>query len=176
MSDQTKYVVNSVIRNAQPEDAASIVSFYNIVGGETDYLSFGRDEYPQSADEVAQSIDHMKGCSGNCMLLMLEGEEIVGIGTIDSSTKHRFLHVGTLGIVISQSHAGKGLGRMLMNALIEWSKNNRQTEKITLVTRADNERAIALYEKLGFEREGLFCKDSYDGERYYDSLSMALFL
>lgn len=176
MSDQTKSAVNSVIRNAQPGDAARIVGFYNIVGGETDYLSFGRGEYPQSVDEVAQSIEHMKGAVGNCMLLMLEGEEIVGIGTIDSSTKHRFLHVGTLGIVISQSHAGKGFGRVLMNALIEWSKNNGQTEKITLVTRADNERAIALYEKLGFEREGVFCKDSYDGERYYDSLSMALFL
>ncbi|WP_243458016.1 GNAT family N-acetyltransferase [Sporosarcina sp. Te-1] len=50
------------------------------------------------------------------------------------------------------------------------------TKKITLVTRAYNERAIALYEKLGFQQEGIFRQDSYDGERYYDSLSMALFL
>ncbi|QTD39449.1 GNAT family N-acetyltransferase [Sporosarcina sp. Te-1] len=63
-----------------------------------------------------------------------------------------------------------------MNALIDRSKGNGLTKKITLVTRAYNERAIALYEKLGFQQEGIFRQDSYDGERYYDSLSMALFL
>ncbi|WP_432353141.1 GNAT family N-acetyltransferase [Sporosarcina sp. A2] len=176
MSVQAQSDGDFAIRNAHPEDAAHIVEFYNRVGGETDYLSFGCDEYPQSADEVAQSISGMEESVGNCMLLMMNNEEIVGIGTIDSSSKKRFHHVGTLGIVICQSHAGKGLGRVLMNALIDWSKENGRIEKITLVTRADNEWAIALYEKLGFEREGVFRKDSYDGERYFDSLSMALFL
>ncbi|REB05504.1 N-acetyltransferase [Sporosarcina sp. BI001-red] len=176
MTDITKPIEEITIRNAQPEDAESIVKFYNVVGGETDYLSFGGDEYPQSADAVAASIKNMEEEKGNCMLLLMEGERIVGMGTIDSSTKRRFLHVGTLGIVIRQSHAGKGLGLLLMNALINWSKDNGQTEKIMLVTRADNEVAIGLYEKLGFKQEGVFHQDSFDGERYYDSLSMALFL
>lgn len=177
MQDFLKNEIEKItIRDAKQEDTSLIVEFYNVVGGETDYLSFGQDEYPQTAEGLAQSIEDMKQSKGTCMLLMLDGEEIVGIGTIDSSSKRRFLHVGTLGIVIRQSHAGKGLGRLLMNALIDWAKENGQTEKITLITRADNERAVALYEKLGFKQEGVFHKDSFDGERYYDSLSMALFL
>lgn len=176
MPDFTETIEGITIRDAKQEDASHIVAFYNVVGGETDYLSFGQDEYPQTAKELAHSIEGLKQSKGSCMLLMMDGEEIVGIGTIDSSPKRRFLHVGTLGIVIRQSHAGKGLGRTLMIALIDWAKENGQTEKITLITRSDNERAVALYEALGFTQEGVFHKDSFDGEQYYDSLSMALFL
>lgn len=164
------------IRHANPLDANQIVTFYNNVGGETDYLSFGQDEYPRTVNEMTQSLEELDAANGNCMLLIMAGEEITGIGTIDSSSKSRFLHVGTLGIVISQSHAGKGLGRVMMNALIDWCKHNGQTEKVSLVTRSDNKRAIALYESLGFEQEGIFRKDSYVNGTYYDSLSMALFL
>ncbi|GKV56569.1 N-acetyltransferase [Sporosarcina sp. NCCP-2222] len=172
----TQSIEELAIRHARPEDGAAIVEFYNEVGGETDYLSFGQGEYPQTADEVVRSIEGTANSSGSCMLLMKEGERIIGIGTIHSSPKFRFKHVGVLGIVIRLSHCGNGLGRQLMNALIDWSKGNGLTKKITLVTRADNDRAIALYEKLGFQQEGIFRQESFDGERYYDSLSMALFL
>ena len=63
-----------------------------------------------------------------------------------------------------------------MNELIDRSKANGQTKKISLITRADNTNAIILYESLGFKQEGLFQYDTYDGTQYYDSLSMALFL
>ncbi|AQU80976.1 hypothetical protein AJGP001_03030 [Planococcus faecalis] len=169
-------IVTYAIRSAQPEDGTKIIEFYNRVGGETDYLSFGHDEYSLSAESLTQVIVQMKKFKGTCMFLVIEGEEILGIGTIDSSSKPRYRHVGTLGIVISQSHTGNGLGRVLMNTLIDWAKTNGQTEKISLVTRADNERAIALYKKVGFEQEGTFYRDVYDGERYYDNLSMALYL
>lgn len=176
MLDNSEPLSAIVLRNAQTEDAKAIIEFYNIVGGETDYLSFGEGEYSHTQADLAKSIDEMKGSEGNCMLLMMDGEKIVGIGTIDSSPKARFRHVGILGIVMLQSHAGIGIGHKLMQALIDWCKENDQTKKITLVTREDNERAITLYEKFGFHEEGRFHQDSYDGEKYYDSLSMALLL
>ncbi len=176
MSGKLESLEQAILRNAHPKDAADIIGFYNLVGGETDYLSFGQGEYAQTENELAKSIGDMNESNGSCMLLMMERKAIIGIGTIVSSPKARFRHVGELGIVIRQSHAGNGLGRKLMHALIDWCKENDQTRKITLVTRADNDRAIALYEKLGFQQEGRFYQDSFDGEQYYDSHSMALFL
>ncbi len=166
----------NIIRKAQSEDAKRIIEFYNRVGGETDFLSFGRNEYTQTIKEVERTIESVTNSSGSCMLLLMKNNEIVGIGTIDSSLKPRLRHIGILGIVIRQSHIGKGLGRTLMNELIDRSKANGQTKKISLITRADNTNAIILYESLGFKQEGLFQYDTYDGTQYYDSLSMALFL
>lgn len=164
------------IRHAKPEDGERIVTFYNKVGGETDYLSFGLNEYPQSVADLTKVIEQTSETGSNCIFIVFEKDEVIGVGTIDSSPKRRYRHVGTLGIVISQLHTGKGVGRALMTVLINWAKENKRIEKISLVTRADNKRAIVLYEDVGFIQEGLFRRDAFDGQRYYDSLSMALFV
>ncbi|ANU26390.1 hypothetical protein I858_005000 [Planococcus versutus] len=151
------------IRHAKPEDGERIVTFYNKVGGETDYLSFGLNEYPQSAADLTKVIEQTSETSSNCIFIVLEKDKVIGVGTIDSSPKRRYRHVGTLGIVISQLHTGKGVGRVLMTMLINCAKENKRIEKISLVTRADNKRAIVLYENVGFIQEGLFGRDAFDG-------------
>jgi hypothetical protein len=39
------------LREATKDDAKSIIDFYNIVGGETTYLSFGEDEYKVTIEQ-----------------------------------------------------------------------------------------------------------------------------
>lgn len=41
---------NIIFRNPIVEDAKNIVDFYNFVGGETSYLSFEKDEYPNTVN------------------------------------------------------------------------------------------------------------------------------
>jgi RimJ/RimL family protein N-acetyltransferase len=62
--------------------------------------------------------------------------------------------VVSLGMSIIASHRGRGGGRLLMAALIEHARG-MDCHKIELEVWPDNERAIALYEKFGFEVEGL---------------------
>ena len=57
--------------------------------------------------------------------------------------------VTLMNIVISPSCQGKGLGRLLLKALISLSKINDE-EEIWLEVRVSNLSAIALYDKLGF--------------------------
>ncbi|YBV88687.1 GNAT family N-acetyltransferase [Bacillus sp. PK9-021] len=84
--------------------------------------------------------------------------------------------MGTLGIVVDKSYSGLGLGRQLMIELIEWARMNKQTKKIELVTREDNQRAISLYKQLGFQIEGLKEKDTYINGLYYNTMLMGLHL
>jgi RimJ/RimL family protein N-acetyltransferase len=102
--------------------------------------------------------------------------EIISIATINSSQKERTKHVGTLGIVIYKKYTGLGLGRLLMNDLIEWAKQNAVTKKISLVTNETNTVAIELYKKLGFEVEGLLKKDNFINGNYNNTIIMALLL
>ena len=57
-------------------------------------------------------------------------------------------------IAVASSHQGKGLSKMLMDAVVESTKNNG-ADKIMLEVRASNVPAIALYTKYGFEKVGL---------------------
>jgi ribosomal-protein-alanine N-acetyltransferase len=56
--------------------------------------------------------------------------------------------VQTIAVVPEQRSAG--LGRRLMNALLQTAEE-RRARRIFLEVRADNPRAIALYASLGFE-------------------------
>lgn len=164
----------AVLREAIPADAQSIIDFYNIVGGESDFLSFGKNEFIRSPDEYANYIETVAAEDNSIMLLAVINGAIASIATINSSQRARSLHNGTLGIVISEQYTGYGLGKKMMMELIQWAKQNSITKKISLVTREDNLRAIDLYEKLGFEEEGRLKNDTYMNGRYYSAVLMGL--
>lgn len=164
------------LRTAEKDDAQSIIDFYNFIGGETDFLSFGKNEFPRGLSEEENSIDATKNEENSIMLMAIEGKEIAAIVTINSSQKPRFKHVGVLGIGIKKSFCGLGLGNILMDKVINWAKNNGITKKISLITRIDNLNAIKLYENKGFKVEGTFEKENLVKDIYYDSLYMSLIL
>lgn len=164
------------IKEATQNDAQQIIEFYNIVGGETDFLSFGGNEFKRDVEEYEAYLESTRLEENSIILLATLNDEIISIATINSSQKSRIKHVGTLGIVISQRFIGQGLGRKMMEQLIQWATSNGITRKISLITREDNAVAIELYEKLGFEKEGLLIKDNLIGGIYYNSLMMGLFI
>lgn len=164
------------IREPHLEDAEIIVNFYNFVGGETTFLSFEKDEYPLNVDEQKESIISIKNHPACIMLLAMDGEEIAGIGTIHSGNKVKSRHQGELAIVVAKKYQGKGIGKELMNNLIDFCRSNGVTTRIQLDTRCDNEVAVKLYEKLGFEIEGKLPNTTLIDGTYYDLYVMGLML
>lgn len=168
--------IEVTVRRATKDDAQKMIDFYNVVGGETDFLSFGANEFKRDLQEYEEYITATSNEPSSIMLLALIDSEIISIATINSSQKERTKHVGTLGIVISKKYTGLGLGRLLMNDLIEWAKQNGVTKKISLVTNETNTVAIELYKKLGFEVEGLLKKDNFINGNFNNTVIMGLLL
>lgn len=168
--------IEVTVRRATKDDAQKMIDFYNVVGGETDFLSFGANEFKRDLQEYEEYITATSNEPSSIMLLALIDSEIISIATINSSQKERTKHVGTLGIVISKKYTGLGLGRLLMNDLIEWAKQNGVTKKISLVTNETNTVAIELYKKLGFEVEGLLKKDNFINGNFNNTIIMGLLL
>lgn len=100
-----------LIREATLADAQQMINFYNVVGGETDFLSFGKDEFTIDVADFQTSIQKAQQLQGSVMYLAFANSEIISIATIDSPLKKRVKHVGTLGIVISEAYTGLGLGK-----------------------------------------------------------------
>lgn len=120
------------IREAAPKDAEKMIAFYNRVGGESDFLSFGEGEFLTPLSEYELFLASVKQ-EQNALIVVAEKEEkITSIASITSSQNPRNKHVGTLGIVVEKSYSGLGLGRQLMIELIEWARTNKQTKKSNL--------------------------------------------
>jgi len=163
-----------IIRQAEKEDARELIDFYNVVGGETDFLSFGKDEFMADLDAEVKYIENIKNEDNSNFIIATINEKIIGAASITSIQKRKMKHVGTLGIVIKEEYCGLGIGGILIDNLVNWSKQNGITKKISLLTRCDNYNAIELYKKKGFEIEGTLRRDNYENGKYYDTYTMGL--
>ena len=105
---------------------------------------------------------------------LIEGEVV---GWIDISPKYfeGFKHSGELGMGVYAAHRGQGIGTQLMEAALGAAKE-KGLERVELEVYQSNAPAIKMYEKFGFETEGLKQKArKLDGE-YEHIVFMALFL
>lgn len=166
---------NSSLVISRPEcsDAGAIIDFLNKVGGETDYLTFGLNEFPLSIHEETAIISECLEQDFNLMIIARIGDEIVAQLFLDRSHKPRLQHIGDLGLAVSKKHWGKSIGVHMMLAAVEWAKL-KNISKIQLLVRSDNERAVQLYQKLGYKIEGTITRSVKINGTYFDNYSMGL--
>ena len=105
--------------------------------------------------------------------LALDGTRVVGGCDILSGDRETLRHRGELGMFVVPEWRGKGIGERLLTACLAKAKTNGIT-RVELEVRADNEPAIRLYRRVGFQdecvkRQGL----RFDGI-YYDTICMYL--
>ena len=103
----------------------------------------------------------------------LNQAEVVGWADIFPAWAHAVSHCGSLGMGVHPSYRGQGLGGRLLAACIQkaWTKG---LTRIELEARADNEAAIALYEKFGFKHEALKAQAMRFNGEYFDAVQMRL--
>ncbi len=162
-----------IISSASVDDAEDIVSFLNIIGGETDFLTFGLDNFPFSVQEEKNIITE---CGKDGQSLMLVGKidnKIVSQLFIERSPMERLSHIGVIGITVARDHWRKSIGKKMMLSALEWAISTKIT-KLQLNVRCDNDHAIQLYKKLGFHIEGTVTRSVRIGDEYFDNYLMGL--
>lgn len=102
------------------------------------------------------------------------GNEIIaGMAGLHVSANHRLRHSGAVGIMVHKSYQGMGLGSTLMKTLLDIADNWLMLVRVELTVFTDNEKAINLYKRLGFEEEGLKRKAAIRNGKYEDEYLMA---
>ena len=164
-----------LIREASADDAEEMLHYNNIVGGETDFLSFGADTFNISPEKEARFLERFKNSKKDLMLVALDGDKIVANASVEGDRRARYSHRSELSITVLKEYWGKGIGSALMERMISFSRDAGY-KSIFLDVRADNERAIALYSKFGFLEIGLY-KDYFNIEgKFFDAKLMVLYL
>jgi RimJ/RimL family protein N-acetyltransferase len=143
-----------VLRRPIVDDAKSIIEYLNIVGGESDNLLFGKDEFTLS---VENEIEYIKNISNDDNILMILGvidNNIVSVAQISCPNRKRISHNSEISISVKKDYWSKGIGSATMMELIKFAKEHGTIKNISLGVKASNINAMSMYEKFGFEKVG----------------------
>jgi putative acetyltransferase len=109
---------------------------------------------------------------GAVHVVALAGEEVVGWCDLRPKAASTLRHSAVLGMGVVAGHRGCGLGAGMMAMALEMG-GERGFRRIELVVRVDNEPAIGLYRRFGFEVEGRLRRYMRLDGCDYDALLMA---
>ena len=124
--------------------------------------------YPKTEAAVAQWIDDTNKATDAFLFAIrpLDSDELIGYLELDGILwTHR---VSGVSIAIGEAKQwGKGYGYEVMQLVLRFAFDELNLHRVQLAVFCYNGRAIALYEKLGFQREGVHREHlQRDGKRY----------
>lgn len=151
--------MNIRIRQFEKFDQAAIREIYRhtSVTENTSQLPYlntdtidGLLERPNCYNLVAEVSD----LSNNASELSTTHSNVLGHVSIIMSQKARMKHSAVLMIAVHPDTHGKGIGYAMLVEMLNQADNWLNLIRVELEVHKDNEAAISLYQKLGFEIEG----------------------
>ena len=156
------------IRRATPNDAPALVRLYD-----APRARWGTLQVPYTGEE--QRRQRLVDIGPNDYPLVAEVDgEVVGQLTLHTNFgRARRRHAGALGMAVRDDWHGRGVGTALMAACLDLADNWLNLTRVELDVFVDNEPAIRLYTKFGFEIEGTMRRYAYRDGQYVDTYFMA---
>lgn len=162
------------IRKATKEDAAKMLDYISTIAGESNNLTFGPGEFEISEEDEGKFIEQSHLTNNNLFLVATIGERVVGNLTFRGGHRPRIAHDGEFGVGVLKEYWNNGVANELIATLIEWAKKGGIVTKINLKVKDDNENAIQLYKKHGFQVEGHISRQFLIDGQYYSVYHMGL--
>ncbi|MBI9051807.1 MAG: GNAT family N-acetyltransferase [Anaerolineaceae bacterium] len=164
-----------IIRHATPADAAAMVAYGTQLSHEPDSnVEMSPGEFTHSIDSEKVILEQFLDSKNSIFLVVEYQDEIIGMLSCQGGKRKVRQHVAHLSMSVREDFRGKGIGTKLMDALLDWAKNNAMLSRLELIVFARNVQAIHLYQKFGFITEGCFHRAVHRNGEYLDTIPMAL--
>lgn len=154
------------IRAFEPEDIEDLTEALN-----QPRATWGTMQLPYAS--LAQRRARLEGWKPAMSLAAVVAGKVVGEISLQTFDNPRRKHAGSIGMVVHDAHAGKGIGSALLGEVCNQADRWLNLARLELTVWTDNARAIGLYEKFGFEREGVLRSYAWRDGAYADALCMA---
>lgn len=143
-----------LVRNAVASDTRALRETVCRTHSETDYLLSYPDEQSVDDEQEARALAEMERSGNEVELVAVIDGRIVGSAGISAvRSRRKVAHRARFGISILKEYWGMGIGRVLMEASIDCARQAGYTQ-LELEVVADNQRAVSLYRRAGFEEYG----------------------
>lgn len=153
-----------LIRASEPEDLSDLTEVLN-----QPRAVWGTMQVPFTS--IAERRRKYEARPDTHLVAVIEGKVIGTLGLMRGEGRRG--HSATLGMAVHDAYAGRGAGTALMAAIMEQADRWLNIRRLELSVWTDNVRAIALYERFGFEHEGVLRSYAWRDGAYADAASMA---
>lgn len=127
--------------------------------------------YPD--EKWQQQMDESERKDGSFFLFAFDGEIIVGMNGMYWTKKPVTKHVAEIfGVFVKPRYRGIGIGKRLMEGIINEITKNPQFTKMKLGVNAENLPALKLYESCGLTVVGTLKNELHFGNNYCNELLM----
>jgi phosphinothricin acetyltransferase len=158
------------IRTATPSDLPSILKIVNHAIANTTAIY---DYNPRSLEDQT-IIFETKKTKGFPLFIAEFENEILGFGTYDTfRTKLGYRFTVEHSVYVKEGFAGKGIGALLLQKLIETAKQEKYHLMIGVID-ASNENSIRFHERFGFQSMGILKEVGFKFDRWLDANLMTL--
>jgi RimJ/RimL family protein N-acetyltransferase len=161
------------IRRADPSDAEQLTRLADAVSAEPEgWLISVAGEWRSAGDERRFLKALRRYAHAAVYVAEREDGALVGRLSVGRDPHPASAHVADVGLMVAIDARRQGVGTALLQAAVDWARDGG-VRKLELHVFPWNEAAIALYDRFGFEREGLRKEHYRRGGEYVDAILMA---
>ncbi|QKS69927.1 GNAT family N-acetyltransferase [Paenalkalicoccus suaedae] len=170
---QSKLGLSYIVREAKVSDSEAILPITEHVLKEGFGVSTPEEFHGDVEVEREWIKGYIEGEHHNRLFVAEHEGELMGLINFDCPNKAKLRHQGSFGMSVATKWRGQGVGEALLVTLLEFASEHASIDTVRLDVLATNERAIRLYEKLGFVHEGRRVRFVKTEAGYEDLLLMA---
>ncbi len=162
---------NIIFRNIEKLDTESLWNMMNQLDYETKFMLFEPGERVKKLARLQGIVDNAVDGDDLCFLAV-DGNEIIGYIIAQIGNVRRTKHSAYIVVGIRKKYRNRGIGTELFKKLNEWAEE-KNIVRLELTVICNNEIALNLYKKNGFEIEGIKRKSMYIDGEYVDEYYMS---
>jgi len=159
------------VRPAEPRDAAELVALARAVAAEPEGWLITNGAWRGTLEE-RRYLRAVRRFRDAAVFVAESDGEIVGRLSVSRDVHPASKHVADLGLMVARPYRRRGIGAQLMQAAEDWARR-AGVRKLELHVFPHNGPAIALYERLGYRREGVRLRHYRRGGELVDVVLMA---
>ena len=142
------------LRSGAETDGQALLELFILTHTQTDYLLSYSDEVTFTVEQEMQFLKEKAESQNEIMILAeVDGKIIGSAGIWCVRNREKLRHRAGFGISVDKAYWGIGIGRALTEACIECACTAGYTQ-LELEVFAENEKALALYNSVGFAEYG----------------------
>ncbi len=156
------------ISDGDPNDAEELLAYLKQVGGESNNLILDENGVNLTVEQEREYLRKAKDNYLNKIFIGKVDGKIVSDCGVHGVMNKRLDHNVTLGISVRKDYWNLGIGGYMMEHILNYCRMEERIMVVRLEVRPDNQYAVSLYQKVGFQKIGTYHKKVKINDEFID--------